>query len=61
MYSVAMSSLFTRKKILIIEQCKDSVYFNKKKKIIILKEPTTVQICRLENKEHKSMKQVSKA
>ncbi len=29
------------------------------KKKIILKKPTTVQICRLENIEHKSMKQVS--
>ncbi len=33
--------------------------FLKKKKIIIKKKPTTVQIRRLENIEHKSMKQVS--
>ncbi len=30
-----------------------------KKIIIFLKKPTTVQICRLENIEHKNMKQVS--
>ncbi len=34
-------------------------YYDDQKKIIILKKPTTVQICKLENIESESMKQVS--